>query len=148
MAEDAVSLTNASLDGGSLTALLEASVAINSTLDLEDVLQAIARSAADVLDAEDKPSVLWKKGFYTQVEVPTGKYLTLVGRVDGLLREEDTPMTLPGEGFDESSGIVRWTGGINVAPTLDYSFRLQWETYRFTDFENTNVVRVGAVATN
>jgi Nif-specific regulatory protein len=51
MAEDAALLANGSLDEGALAALLEASVAINSTLDLEDVLQAIARSAADVLDA-------------------------------------------------------------------------------------------------
>ena len=52
MAEDVVSLTNGSLDGGTLAALLEASVAINSTLDLEDALQAIAQSAAGVLDAQ------------------------------------------------------------------------------------------------
>ena len=52
MAEDVVSLTNGSLDGGTLAALLEASVAINSTLDLGDALQAIAQSAAGVLDAQ------------------------------------------------------------------------------------------------
>jgi Nif-specific regulatory protein len=52
MPKDAVSLTNGSLDGDTLAALLEASVAINSTLDLEDVLQAIAQSAANVLDAQ------------------------------------------------------------------------------------------------
>jgi len=52
MADDAGSLINDSIDGGALAALLEASVAINSILNLEGVLQAIAQSAAEVLEAE------------------------------------------------------------------------------------------------
>jgi Nif-specific regulatory protein len=46
------SLATGSIDGGTLATLLEASVAINSTLDLQNVLQAIAESAAQVLDAQ------------------------------------------------------------------------------------------------
>jgi Nif-specific regulatory protein len=52
MAAKAVSLTSGPIDGSTLAALLEASAAINSTLDLENVLQAIAQSAADVLNAQ------------------------------------------------------------------------------------------------
>ncbi len=52
MADKTVSLATGSIDGGTLAALLEASVAINSTLDFQNVLQAIAESAADVLDAQ------------------------------------------------------------------------------------------------
>jgi Nif-specific regulatory protein len=51
MAEKAVSLA-ASIEGQKLAALLEATAAINSTLELDSVLQAIAESAADVLDAQ------------------------------------------------------------------------------------------------
>jgi len=96
----------------------------------------------DVLEGET-PGTLRKKGFYAQAEVPAGRYLTAVARVDGLLREGDPLGTIN----DVSSGIVRWTAGVNVAPTLDYSFRLQWEHYRFTDFDNTDVARVGVVTT-
>lgn len=91
----------------------------------------------------DELGTLRKKGFYAQAEVPAGRILKVVGRLDGLLREGEPLGTVN----DVSSGIVRWTAGVNVAPALDYSFRLQWEHYRFTDFENTDVVRVGVVAT-
>lgn len=52
MVEESLSFVDQSMDGGTLAALLEASVAINSTLELQDVLQAIAQSAANVLEAE------------------------------------------------------------------------------------------------
>jgi Nif-specific regulatory protein len=52
MNDEAVTLADGSIDGAKLAALLEAAVAINSTLDLENVLQAIAKSAAEVLGAE------------------------------------------------------------------------------------------------
>ena len=52
MNEEAVPRTTAGIDGKTLAALLDASVTINSTLDLESVLQAIAETAEEVLDAE------------------------------------------------------------------------------------------------
>ena len=106
MAEDAVSLTNASLDGGSLTALLEASVAINSTLDLEDVLQAIARSAADVLDAEAS-SVLLLDGRRNKLV-----FKAAVGEI---------ATKLLGQEFDANQGIagrVASSGEPEIAPDV------------------------------
>ena len=86
---------------------------------------------------------LRKKGFYSQLEVPAGRYLQLVGRFDGLLREGPPLGTVN----DETSGVVRWTAGVNVIPTLDYAFRLQYEHWRFTDFPSSNVLHVGTVIT-
>jgi len=58
MADTTVPLTTGAIDGSTLAALLEASVTINSTLDLENVLQAIAESAAEVLNAQASSVIL------------------------------------------------------------------------------------------
>lgn len=94
----------------------------------------------EILVEESRDNLL-KKGFYLQAESPLGRYLTLVGRFDGLLREGD-PL---GTANDQSSGVVRWTLGVNVSPTVDYSFRLGYEYWRFTDFRDVSVVHLGAV---
>jgi Nif-specific regulatory protein len=52
MADKPLSLAGASIDERTLEALLDASAALSSSLDLQTVLQAIARSAADVLHAD------------------------------------------------------------------------------------------------
>jgi hypothetical protein len=84
-----------------------------------------------------------KKGFYAQVETPLRREVTLVGRLDGLLREGPSL----GTDNDTSSGIVRWSLGVNVAPAMEYAFRLQWEHWRFTDFGDADVVHAGTVVT-
>jgi hypothetical protein len=96
----------------------------------------------DVLD-DDRLNIVHKDGFYAQVEAPVGRYLDLVGRFDGLLRE-GVPL---GTNNDESSAIVRFTVGANVKPTIDYAFRLQYERWRFTDFAEVDVLHLGAVIT-
>jgi hypothetical protein len=89
----------------------------------------------------DWSGVMRKKGFYLQAESPAVRRITLVGRFDGLLRQ-GAPL---GTSNDASSGIVRWTGGVNVAPTPDTSVRLHLERWRFTDFVETDVLRLGVV---
>lgn len=59
MTESACSFKTGSIDGATLAALLEASVAINSSLDLDNALKAIARSAADVLDSHASSVLLF-----------------------------------------------------------------------------------------
>jgi hypothetical protein len=85
--------------------------------------------------------VLQKQGFFAQLEAPLDPRLTLVARFDGLLREGPAL----GTDNDATSGILRWTGGINFAPAVDYAFRVQFEHWRFTDFEDVNVLHVGTV---
>lgn len=92
---------------------------------------------------DETRDTLEKKGFYVQLEVPTGRHLALVGRFDGLLRE-GPPL---GTENDESSGIVRFTAGVNVTPTIHYALRLQYQHWRFTDFVDSDVLHLGVVAT-
>ncbi len=85
---------------------------------------------------------LRKKGFTIQAEAPVGRYLMGVARFEGLLREGPPTAVL-----DSSSGIVRWTLGLNVMPTVDFSVRAAVEHWRFTDFADTDVIRLGTVLT-
>jgi hypothetical protein len=101
----------------------------------------LERSTDVALDAGR--GTLEKKGFYGQLEVPVVPTLMLVGRLDGLLRE-GPPL---GTDNDESSGIFRWSAGVNVAPAPDYSLRVQYEHWRFTDFADADAVHLGVVVT-
>lgn len=85
--------------------------------------------------------ILRKKGFYLQAESPVVRHAQLVGRLDGLLRQGASLAT----DNDSSSGIIRWTAGINLVPSIDYSLRFQFERWRFTDFVDTSVLRFGLV---
>ena len=96
----------------------------------------------EVLEA-GTPGILRKSGFYAQVEAPVRKTVALVARFDGLLRE-GPPL---GTDNDASSGIVRWTVGVNVSPSIDYGIRLQYEFWRLTDFADKDVLHVGMVVT-
>ena len=106
----------------------------------------LARELAAELDMKHYAlghNVSLKKGWYGQLEVPAGRYVDVVGRLDGLLR---TGVAL-GTPNDQASGIVRLTWGVNVKPALDYAFRLQMEHWRFTDFDEETVIRLGAIVT-
>ena len=63
--------------------------------------------------------------------------------IDGLLREGG-PVS---DKIDASSGIVRWTSGLNFMPSIDYVFRFQFEYWRFTDFDGVGVFHLGVVTT-
>jgi hypothetical protein len=98
--------------------------------------------ATDVLGETDRET-LRKKGFFVSLEVPVRERFAVVGRFDGLLREGPALATVN----DDTSGIVRWTAGLNVMPTIDYSLRFQFEYWRFSDFDGVGVFHVGAVTT-
>ncbi|MFN8177695.1 MAG: porin [bacterium] len=98
---------------------------------------------ADVVADDGSVGILRKKGFYLQAESPTVRKISLVARLDGLLREGPSL----GTDNDESSGIVRLTGGFSVTPSPEYSLRFQFEHWRFTDFDETNVLHFGVVTT-
>jgi len=98
--------------------------------------------STDVFDAGRRQD-LKKKGFYAQLEAPAYRYITVVGRFDGLLRE-GPPL---GTDNDAASGITRWTIGVNVAPTTDYALRAQLERWRFTDFTDLHAFHLGVVVT-
>jgi Nif-specific regulatory protein len=104
MTDKSAQLTAGSIEGRTLAALLEASVAINSTLDLQNVLQAIAQSAADVLGAQASSVML--------LDRPRSKLIFKA--TTGLVAEQ-----LLGEEFDASLGIagrVVATGEPEIAP--------------------------------
>jgi hypothetical protein len=96
--------------------------------------------ATDV-DADGARDVLRKKGFYLQAELATGEHVTLVGRLDGLLRKGPAI----GTDNDENSGIIRGTAGVSIAPTADSALRLDYERWRFTDFDHVNVIHSAIV---
>ncbi|MEZ4653743.1 MAG: hypothetical protein R3E12_09160 [Candidatus Eisenbacteria bacterium] len=101
--------------------------------------EVVARDT-DVFNGERK-STLTKTGFYLQSEVPVTRRIQAVGRFDGLLRK-GAPL---GSDNDESSGIARWTAGVNVSPSIDYTFRFDYEYWRFTDFHDVRVYHLGVV---
>ena len=96
----------------------------------------------DVAGANGGRMDMWKKGFYAQAELPLGARFMGVARLDGLLREGPAVGVL-----DESSGIVRATLGLNIMPTVDVGIRTAVEHWRFTDFTDVNVLRLGTVIT-
>jgi len=104
MDENTIALKAGTVGGDALAALLEASVAINSTLDLQSVLQAIAQSSAAVLDAQASSVML--------LDRPRNKlvFKAAVGRV---------ARKLIGQEFDAHLGIagrVARTGRPEIAP--------------------------------
>lgn len=94
----------------------------------------------DVLAAEELGR-LRKRGFYVQVEIPVERRVGIVGLFDGLLREGPSL----GTEIDAQSGIVRWSLGLNISPAIQYTFRLAYDHWRFTDFEDTDVWHAGVV---
>ena len=91
MSEKPLSVSAGSVRDGTLAALVEASAAINASLELSTTLQAVARCAADVLDAEASSVLLLDKGRGKLV------FQAAVGdRSDALLGEE----------FDADLGIA------------------------------------------
>ena len=94
----------------------------------------------EVAVAEQRET-LRKQGFYIQAEVPLERRVEFVARFDGLLRR-GAPL---GTRNDESSGVSRWTAGLNVSPLHDYVVRASYEYWRFTDFSDVRVVHLGVV---
>ncbi len=104
MAESGNPITSGSIDGPTLAALLEAAAKINSSLDLEKALQAIAQSAARVLDAQASSVLLLDRVRNKLV------FKATVGATAGQLL---------GQEFDADRGIagrVATTGRAEISP--------------------------------
>ncbi len=119
------------VDEATLEALLEASAAINGSLDLQAVLQAIARTAADVLGAEassvillDRPrnKLVFKAAVGAEGAALVGEEFDATLGIAGRVASTGQPMLVPDVhrhpdffgGFDEKSTFV--TRGMVVAP--------------------------------
>ncbi|MCH8804725.1 MAG: sigma 54-interacting transcriptional regulator [Planctomycetes bacterium] len=125
MPEKAVSLPAGSISEAALTALLEASAAMSASLDLTETLQAIARSAAEVLNGEASSVLLLDRKRKKLV------FKAAVGdRSDALLGEE----------FDADLGIagrVAQTG----QPTLVRDVREDANFFRGIDDKSSFTTR-------
>ncbi|MBU0638965.1 MAG: sigma 54-interacting transcriptional regulator [Planctomycetes bacterium] len=98
MPEKAVSLSRGAISEETLASLLEASAAINATLDLPVTLHAIARSAAEVLDAEASSVILLDKPRQKLV------FKAAVGEAGGILVGEEFNVDLSIAGRVATSG--------------------------------------------
>jgi hypothetical protein len=83
-----------------------------------------------------------KDGFYGEVEVPLGKYLTAVYRYEEL-RRMGTP--LPGAIAEMSadSRFKRQTGGIVVTPAQSIFLKLSWEYWQTSDLGDFHTYHAG-----
>jgi hypothetical protein len=81
-----------------------------------------------------------KDGGYTELEIPLGSRLTLIGREDFLRRRGNVSMTSM---MRSDSALVRHTAGVAIALRQSLRLKLSYEYYDFSDFEDESVVHVG-----
>jgi hypothetical protein len=81
-----------------------------------------------------------KDGGYAELEVPFGKYLTLIWREDGLRRRGNVPMNSE---LRSDSALIRHTAAAAIALRQSLRLKLSYEYYDFSDFDNESVVHVG-----
>ncbi|MDB4961426.1 MAG: hypothetical protein JWP01_1425 [Myxococcales bacterium] len=81
-----------------------------------------------------------KDGFYGELEVPAGKYLTLVAREDGLRRRGNVAMTSE---LRSESMVLRHTAAIAITLRASLRLKASYEYYDFSDFEDESVVHTG-----
>ncbi len=131
MTEKAVSVPSGFIDEGTLAALLEASAAINASLELPVTLNAIARSAADVLGAEassvllldrQRNKLVFKAAVGARGEVLVGEEFEVDVSIAGRVAATGKPMLVPDvrqhpdffRGIDEKFQFT--TRGLLAAP--------------------------------
>ena len=131
MSEKAVSVPSGFIDEGTLAALLEASAAINASLELPVTLNAIARSAADVLGAEassvllldrQRNKLVFKAAVGARGEVLVGEEFEVDVSIAGRVAATGKPMLVPDvrqhpdffRGIDEKFQFT--TRGLLAAP--------------------------------
>jgi hypothetical protein len=81
-----------------------------------------------------------KDGGYAELEVPFGKYLTLLWREDGLRRRGNVPMNSE---LRSESMLMRHTAAAAIALRQSLRLKLSYEYYDFSDFEDESVIHVG-----
>ncbi|MCA9516801.1 MAG: hypothetical protein KC635_17790 [Myxococcales bacterium] len=92
-------------------------------------------------DGEYDPYML-KDGFYAELTAPIGDVVELVGRVDGLRRLGNVPVTSP---LRSESAVLRYTAGMNLQFERSWRVKLSGELYDFSDFEDEVGVHLGVV---
>ena len=94
-----------------------------------------------------KESYFLKAGYYAELEWTPLGWLTVLGRVDGLVRKG---MPLPESAITEdSAGIVRATAGVVMRFLSVFMVKAGYEYWSFygTPFENQHVVRTAVIFT-
>jgi hypothetical protein len=81
-----------------------------------------------------------KDGFYTEVEVPTGGRIDLVGRFDGLRRKGNVPLASP---LRSESVLLRYTLAATVRIYGALRVKLSGEFYDFSDFDDEIAIHLG-----
>lgn len=84
-----------------------------------------------------------KSGFYAEIEFPVQSHLEFIARVDGMLRTGP----VVGQALDESMGITRLTAGITVVAQPYLMIKVNHEFWRFTDFNDLNLINLQVVLT-
>jgi len=83
-----------------------------------------------------------KEGFYVETSFPVGEVVELVGRVDGLRRRGNVPVTSL---LRSDSALVRYTAGGNLRLHDGWRLKLSGEFYDFSDFEDELGLHLGVV---
>lgn len=83
-----------------------------------------------------------KDGFYVESTFPIGDLVEIVGRVDGLRRQGNVPITSP---LRSESALLRYTLGGNLLFHEGWRVKLSAELYDFSDFEDEVGVHLGVV---
>ncbi len=81
-----------------------------------------------------------KDGGYTELEIPLGSRVTLIGREDGLRRRGNVSATST---MRSTSALIRHTAGAAIALRQSLRLKLSYEYYDFSDYEDESVVHLG-----
>lgn len=92
-------------------------------------------------DGEYDPYAL-KDGFYAELTAPLGEVVELVGRVDGLRRLGNVPLTST---LRSESAVLRYTAGMNFQFERSWRVKLSGELYDFSDFDDEVGLHLGVV---
>ena len=86
-----------------------------------------------------------REGFYGQVDGPVTDHLEWLVRVDGFRRAG--PVSTGQAPLDPDTNILRYTLGANILPTDGVKLKLNYEMWRFSEFDDESIVHAGLVGT-
>lgn len=86
-----------------------------------------------------------REGFYGQIDGPVTDTVEWLVRVDGFRRVGPVPAGL--RTLEPDSNILRYTLGFNLLPTTGVKLKMNYELWRFSDFDAENIIHLGLVGT-
>lgn len=86
-----------------------------------------------------------REGFYVEVDAPATRWLEWLVRLDGF--RINGPVRIGSRLPDGESTITRGTAGINLIPTAAIKLKLNYEYWKFSDFEDEHLIHTGLVGT-